>query len=64
MTEMWAVLDENKNVIGVGLFDGEKWFEANDRHVADDMVNDARISIVFIGVNHDHAGRAPSGLKQ
>jgi hypothetical protein len=36
-----------------------KWFEKNDRHVADEKIGDVRISTVFLGLNHSFDNGEP-----
>lgn len=51
MTKFY-VLDGKTPVPCESLEDWARTFEASNRHVAQDIISDARVSTVFLGVNH------------
>ena len=47
------ILDENGNpVIENDILKWGKWMETNNRHIAEDVVGDVRVSTVFLGIEH------------
>lgn len=54
------ILDGNKVPVPCNdLMEWAKWFETADRHVAQEMVGDVRVSTVFLGINHAWGNGAP-----
>lgn len=51
MTDKY-ILDGKKAVPCEDLMEWGGWFETADRHVAQDMVGDVRVSTVFLGLDH------------
>lgn len=48
---------KNGEPVAVPLMEWAQWFETADRHVANTMVGDVRVSTVFLGLNHNfHSG--------
>lgn len=50
MSEHWILKD--KTPVQVGLMEWAEWFEAADRVVAKTDIEGARISTVFLGLDH------------
>lgn len=59
MTDRWYVLDGKTPKPVGGLEDWARWMQTGDRHVAQDLVGDVRISTVFLGLDHSHVGGDP-----
>lgn len=53
MTGLYYILD-GKDYKEADFLTWAKWTATADRHVADDIVNGARISTVFLGLNHNY----------
>lgn len=51
MSEKYILDEQGNPVVEHDLIKWAKWFEVADFHVADDTVDDARVSTVFIGFN-------------
>lgn len=54
----YYILDGHK-VKDVNLMTWAKWFETNDRHVADEKIGDVRISTIFLGLDHSFGSGPP-----
>lgn len=52
MTDKFT-LDGHKAVPCEDLMDWAKWYEDADRHIADTVIGDIRVSTVFLGINHE-----------
>ncbi|HEY4720248.1 MAG TPA: hypothetical protein VII92_00260 [Anaerolineae bacterium] len=50
---------DGKTVVPADLMTWAKWFESADRHVAQDQIGDARISTVFLGIDHQWGDGPP-----
>ena len=50
------ILDGHNAVPCDDLLAWAKWFEKTERHVADEVVGDVRISTVFLGSDHSFTG--------
>lgn len=50
----------NREPVPCELMEWAMWFEVADRQVADDSVGGARISTVFLGIDHSHLTGEPS----
>ena len=49
--------DDGRTPIPVeDLLEWARWFERNDRRVAEDFIGPYRVSTVFLGLNHNFAG--------
>ena len=50
------ILDGKKAVLCRDLMTWAKWFEKTNRHVADNIENDVRVSTIFLGLDHGYGG--------
>ena len=50
------VLVDHRPVAEPDLLAWGRWLENADRHVADDSIGDARVSTVFLGLDHNLGG--------
>jgi hypothetical protein len=41
------------------LIEWGRWFETAERHVANDVIGDVRVSTVFLGLDHNFGGGRP-----
>lgn len=57
MTDKYIL--EGKTPKPATLMEWAKWFEKADRHVAQDIIGDIRISTVFLGLDHSFGGGPP-----
>lgn len=49
----YYILDENgEPKVITDLMEWGKWMSKADRHVADEMIKESRVSTVFLGLNH------------
>ena len=55
--EQWYVLDENKEPVKVDRMTGWMSYEAQ-RIVREDQICEVRVSTVFLGLDHNHVGKA------
>lgn len=46
------LLDDNHEPYPVELLDWARWFEKNDRHVGNTVLNGVQVSTVFLGLDH------------
>jgi hypothetical protein len=53
------ILDGKRAVIEPNLMKWAIWFETADRAVAKDLIDDVRISTVFIGIDHQFGNGPP-----
>lgn len=54
------ILDDNRVPVPCSdLMEWAKWYETADRHVAQEVVGDVRISTVFLGINHRFGPGSP-----
>lgn len=57
---LYAILDDNHNVVPVTIDEFVQWFSEHDRTVAlDELPNGMLVSTVFLGMNHDYTGTYP-----
>jgi hypothetical protein len=52
-------LDRHKAVPCADLMEWAQNFDIMDRHVADDMIGESRVSTVFLGIDHRLLGDGP-----
>ena len=58
MSEHWILKDGEP--VQVPLLEWALWFENTDtRRVAETIINDVRVSTVFLGINHNFGGGKP-----
>lgn len=50
---------DGKTPVPADLMTWAKWFETSDRHVAQDVIGDVRISTVFLGIDHRFGDEGP-----
>lgn len=51
---------ENREVVPVDLMTWAKWFEnADDRRIAETIIGGARVSTVFLGIDHSFGNGSP-----
>lgn len=56
----YYILDEqNRPVQEPDLLKWGQWFQDNRRHTACDMVNDVRVSTIFLGLDHSFMNDTP-----
>lgn len=55
----YYILDENKEPIPVDALEWATWYETAERHVGDTTIGDARISTVFLGLDHSFGHGKP-----
>jgi hypothetical protein len=53
------ILDGKLAVPCDDLLQWAEWFETADRHVANDLIGDTRVSTVFLGLDHQHGYGEP-----
>lgn len=54
MTNLHYILDESHNPIcQPDLHKWAVWFETHERHVAQEVIGDVRVSTVFLGLDHN-----------
>lgn len=57
---LYYILDENHLALPVfDVLEWAKWFEGANRHVADEMVGEYRVSTVFLAIDHSYGGGDP-----
>lgn len=61
MAEIAYILENGEPKPVSDLQEWSRWFEANAnaRHIGDDVIGAARVSTVFLGLNHAHFGGPP-----
>jgi hypothetical protein len=52
MTDNYMLDEKGEPVIASDSIQWGLWFQAAERHVADDMIGDVRVSTVFLGMAH------------
>jgi len=50
---------DGHNAVPVDLMTWARWLEKNERHVADEMVGETRVSTVFLGLDHRYGEGPP-----
>jgi hypothetical protein len=55
----YYVLNADGEIVAASLLEWGRYFEAADRHVANDMIGDVRVSTVFLGIDHSLYGERP-----
>jgi len=50
---------QDKKIVPVDLMTWAKWFETADRTVGSSIINGAKISTVFLGIDHSFDGGPP-----
>lgn len=58
MTDKYK-LDGHTPVPVENILEWSQWFETADRHVAEDEIGNARVSTVFLGLDHQWGGGPP-----
>lgn len=57
---MYYKLDEDGNPVPESdALNWSQWFETTERHIADETIEQSRISTVFLGLNHNFGGGDP-----
>ena len=56
---MKYILDGKKAILTEDLKEWSGWFETAKRHVGDDTIGEARVSTVFLGLDHNYSGGEP-----
>lgn len=56
---MHYILDGREPKLCKDVIEWARWYEKNNRHVADDTVNDVRVSTVFLGLDHNFLSGGP-----
>lgn len=59
MSGKYILNEEREAILCSDLMEWGRWFETADRHVANDMIGPARVSTVFLGLDHNHFGGVP-----
>ena len=62
MSDWYVLNDAGEPVREPDLLKAARWFEAAERHVADDAVGDTRVSTVFLGLDHSFSRGGPPVL--
>ena len=52
-------LNEDHTYRPCGLMEWGKQLQTMERHVADDQINDCRVSTIWLGTDHNHWGGPP-----
>lgn len=56
----YYILDEDRQAVKVAdVLTWGQWFETANRHVAETNIGDARISTVFLGIDHQYGDGPP-----